>query len=131
MPGPERRRWDLKRFRYGLWLEFARATGSGKFDPYPLTTSKRHKVELALVEEMRKYEYEHEHDGPWLLSSALDYVWDSFDDRFPCAVHVVDALAEHIWEAAAPRMPERRTAPKRRVAESASSEVKADVVETV
>lgn len=130
-PGPERRRWDLKRFRYGLWLEFARATGSGKFDPYPLTTSKRHKVESALIEEMRKYEYDHEYDGPWLLSSALDHVWDSFEDRFPCAVHVVDAIAEHIWEAASPRMPERRATAQRSPASPRAIAEQASVAETV
>lgn len=107
-PGPERRRWDLKRFRYGLWLEFARVTGSGKFDPYPLMNSKRGKIEKALTAEMGKYVYDHESSGPELLAEALEHVWNSFEDRFPCAVHVVDAVAEHIWETASPSMPERR-----------------------
>jgi len=107
-PGPERRRWDLKRFRYGLWLEFARVTGSGKFDPYPLMNSKKEKIERALSGEMSKYRFDHDSSGPELLEDALDHVWDSFSDRFPCAVHVVDALAEHVWEAASPTMPDRR-----------------------
>ena len=110
-PEPERRRWDLKRFRYGLWLEFARVTGSGKFDPYPLMNSKRGKIEKALTAEMGKYVYDHESSGPALLAEALELVWDSFEDRFPCAVHVVDAVAEHIWESASPSMPERRYRP--------------------
>ena len=48
----ERRTWNLQRYRYGLWLAFSRTTGAGKFDPYPLTLSKRIKTTEALMGEV-------------------------------------------------------------------------------
>ncbi len=105
--GSDRRTWDLRRFRFGLWLEFSRVTGAGKFDAYPLTTSKKMKTREALLPEVQKYRYAHG-SAEAVLSEALDLVWDRFEDRFPSAVHVVDAAAESIWSSSAPQMLDRR-----------------------
>ncbi len=94
--------WSLQRFRYGLWLAFSRATGAGKFDPYPLTHSKRIGTQEALLAEVSLYGYRDPSSGSPVapesaLCSALDRVWDEPENMIPNAIHVVEAAAEHLW----------------------------------
>lgn len=108
----ERRTWNVQRFRYGLWLAFTRSTGAGKFDPYPLTHSKRLKTVEALLPEVERYSYIEVESGnnvevEQVLSEALDGVWSDPEDMIPNAVHVVEATADHIWSRYGPTMLDR------------------------
>ncbi len=108
----ERRDWNLQRFRYGLWLAFSRATGSGKFDPFPLTHSKRIGTAEALMPEAIRYGYrDPESGGPvapqQALGDALDRVWNDPENMVPNAIHVVEATAEQLWNRYRPSSPGR------------------------
>ena len=98
----DRPEWNLQRFRYGLWVAFSRATGSGKFDPYPLTHSKRIGAQEALLPEASRYAFRDPSSGTPVdaadaLGTALDRVWNDPDNMIPNAVHMVEAMAEHLW----------------------------------
>ena len=100
--GDERPDWSLQRFRYGLWVAFSRATGSGKFDPYPLTHSKHIGAKEALLPEVSRYAFRDPSSGSPVaaadaLSESLDRVWDDPDNMIPNAVHMVEATAERLW----------------------------------
>lgn len=109
----ERRTFNLQRYRYGLWLAFSRTTGAGKFDPYPLTLSKRIKTTEALMGEVDCYRYiDPVTDTPVasdrVLSDALQSVWENTAEMCPNAIHVIEATAEEIWKRYAPSMAQRR-----------------------
>lgn len=109
----ERRTWNLQRYRYGLWLAFSRTTGAGKFDPYPLTLSKRIKTTEALLGEVDCYRYvDPVTDAPvasdQVLSDALQSVWENTAEIAPNAIHVIEATAEEIWKRYSPSMTKRR-----------------------
>jgi hypothetical protein len=109
----ERRTWNLQRYRYGLWLAFSRTTGAGKFDPYPLTLSKRIKTTEALMGEVSSYRYvDPVTDAPVasdrVLSDALLSVWENTAERAPNAIHVIEATAEEIWNRYSPSMAKRQ-----------------------
>jgi hypothetical protein len=109
----ERRTWNLQRYRYGLWLAFSRTTGAGKFDPYPLTLSKRIKTTEALVGEVSSYRYvDPTTHAPIasdrVLSDALQSVWDNTAELAPNAIHVIEATAEEIWNRYSPSMASRQ-----------------------
>ncbi len=109
----ERRTWNLQRYRYGLWLAFSRTTGAGKFDPYPLTLSKRIKATEALMGEVDSYRYiDPVTDTPVasdrVLSDALQSVWENTAEMCPNAIHVIEATAEEIWKRYSPSMAQRR-----------------------
>jgi hypothetical protein len=109
----ERRTWNLQRYRYGLWLAFSRTTGAGKFDPYPLTLSKRIKTSEALTGEVASYRYvDPTTHAPvaseFVLSAALQSVWDNTAELAPNAIHVIEATAEEIWNRYSPSMASRQ-----------------------
>jgi hypothetical protein len=108
----ERRTWNLARFRYGLWLEFSRGTGSGKFDPFALTPSKLERTKQALLPEIERYRYADADGSPVepgrVLDEALQRIWAESQDQFPNAVHVIEAVAEGIWKRFSPGMIDRR-----------------------
>jgi hypothetical protein len=109
----ERRTWNLQRYRYGLWLAFSRTTGAGKFDPYPLTLSKRIKTTEALMGEVASYRYvDPVTDAPVasdrVLSDALQSVWENTAEIAPNAIHVIEATAEEIWNRYSPSMAKRQ-----------------------
>jgi hypothetical protein len=109
----ERRTWNLRRYRYGLWLAFTRTTGAGKFDPYPLTLSKRIKTSEALLSEVASYRYvDPVTDAPVaserVLSDALLSVWENTSEMAPNAIHVIEATAEEIWNRYSPSMVKRQ-----------------------
>ena len=106
-------RRDLQRYRYGLWLAFTRTTGAGKFDPYPLTLSKRIKTTEALLGEVASYRYvDPVTDAPVasdrVLSDALKSVWENTAEMAPNAIHVIEATAEEIWNRYSPSMAKRQ-----------------------
>lgn len=106
--GADRRTWDVRRFRYGLWLQFSRATGAGKFDVFPLTFSKRMKAREALLPELERYDYEVDEPVGQMLDRALQTLWSDEQLGFPSAVRVVEAVGDSIWESGKPRMRDRR-----------------------
>ena len=109
----ERRTWNVQRYRYGLWLAFSRTTGAGKFDPYPLTLSKRIKTSEALQREVSTYRYVDPTthapvESDQVLSTALQSVWDNTAELAPNAIHVIEATAEEIWNRYSPSMASRQ-----------------------
>ena len=106
--GQDRRRWDIRRFRFGLWLEFSRSTGASKFDVFPLTYSNKMKARKALLPELGKYDYPGGRATDELLDQALARIWEDQADPFPTAVRVVESVADVIWEDGKPQMRDRR-----------------------
>ncbi len=124
------RRQDLKlRLRRGLWLEYHRATESGKFDDMPRDLHTRGKLLAALVTEARRYRFLDRENHAEISSSnalerALDCIWRNpqagVDGSGQSkAVYVIEAVAQELYATYDVKIRDRREGERRAAAAGA------------
>jgi hypothetical protein len=120
----EERRKDVKqRLRRGLWLEYHRATESGKFDEMPRDLYTRSKLVAALGAEARRYRFEDrenhsEVSGTNALERVVDRIWPNplagVDGNGQSrAVYVIEAIAQELYSIYDVKIRDRRQGERR------------------
>jgi hypothetical protein len=103
--GKDRRISSLEqRLRTGLWLEFHRQTGLGKFEPLNLTMTIRDQVCQAAVKEAQRYEFSDRTSGGLLdratiVDSAIDIAWKDWESQprdARGAVLIIEGIAHNL-----------------------------------
>lgn len=124
------RRQDLKlRLRRGLWLEYHRATESGKFDELLRDLHTRGKLLSALVTEARRYRFlDRENHSEVSASNALERALDSIwrnpqagvdGSGQSKAVYVIEAIAQELYATYDVKVRDRRQGDRRAAAAGA------------
>jgi hypothetical protein len=108
------------RLRTGIWLQFHRKTGLGKFEPLATTEQNRDNLIHAFVVEGANYQFSERSSGVLLLPSTIasmtaDIVcsrWSSRPEKERQAVLLTDEFANHILSSYNVRAVDRRKGKK-------------------